>query len=275
MQFAQCHIAVTNTQIFALQRAPHINSTESIACITFHSMQAPMNQQCHIASYKHTEPQTASSATLSLSTESRACITVRSSQALRYATTLPKYTLITSAREGRETYLRLLPSPSLSLSLEQRNLARSKRLPPRQLHVQVQAALHLDVCLCMRLQLAENPRRAAPPGEWQNYRVFRVAEPLVAEEELPREACLERHGGGQHNQACEVRESVQPLQMVNGTDVHEGERVARLALCEFLHMKGTVCNDALYFSYKQVIQSDLIGRLASLSYLLNIEQLRI
>jgi hypothetical protein len=35
----------------------------------------------HIPRYKHTEPQTASSATLSLSTESHACITVRSSQA--------------------------------------------------------------------------------------------------------------------------------------------------------------------------------------------------
>jgi hypothetical protein len=36
MQSLQFHIAVPNTQIHARQRAPHIHSTESIACITFH-----------------------------------------------------------------------------------------------------------------------------------------------------------------------------------------------------------------------------------------------
>jgi hypothetical protein len=40
MQFAQFHIAVTSTQIRAQQRAPHIHSRESIACITVHSIQA-------------------------------------------------------------------------------------------------------------------------------------------------------------------------------------------------------------------------------------------
>jgi hypothetical protein len=57
MQFAQSHIAVTNTRIHAWQRAPHTHSTESITCISLHSIQALLRlNKCLILPYAMTTP---------------------------------------------------------------------------------------------------------------------------------------------------------------------------------------------------------------------------